>query len=185
MSNLENLTQKILEDGKLEAAKIIEESKKNNEKIINSKVIEANDKKEKIIDKANSDALMLKDRMKSEAELKVRDKKLDAKRQVLDKAFELAKKRLKNIDEVDYINFLKNNIQEIDLKGSNVLIVPEKFKEAIKGLGLYSNISETDSVESGFLIKNGNIVMNYSFESLLDFMRDDIEGEVAKTLFQE
>ena len=44
MSNLENITQKILEDGKIEAARIQEKSKENNEKIIKSKMAEANEK---------------------------------------------------------------------------------------------------------------------------------------------
>lgn len=185
MSNLENLTQKILEDGKLEAAKIQEESKVNNDNIINSKTKEANEKAEKIINKANNEAVLIKERVQSEAELKARDIKLRAKREVLDKTFELAKEGLKNIDEKKYMNFLKSNLEGLDLKDSEVLVVPEKFKEVVKKLGLNSNISETESVDSGFLIKGGNIVINYSFESLLDFMREEIEGEVAKKLFQE
>ncbi|NLL81519.1 MAG: V-type ATP synthase subunit E [Tissierellia bacterium] len=185
MSNLENITQKILEDGKIEAAKIQEESKENNEKIIKSKIAEANEKAEKIINRANNEGVLLKGRIKSEAELEARDKVLAAKREVLDKTFELAKERLININENDYMNFLKNKLGNKLLKDSEVLIVPERFKEAVIKSGLYSNVSQTESVGSGFLLKDGNIVTNYSFESLLDFMRDDIEGEVARVLFQE
>ena len=102
----------------------------------------------------------------------------------MDKTFELAKERLININEKDYMNFLNNKLGNKLLKDSEVLIVPERFKEAVIKSGLYSNVSQTESVGSGFLLKDGNIVTNYSFESLLDFMRDDIEGEVARVLFQ-
>ena len=185
MSNLENLTQKILEDGKVEAAKIQEESKSSNDDIINSKIKEANEKAEKIINKANNEAVLIKERVQSEAELKARDTRLRAKREILEKTFNLAREGLKNIDEKRYINFLKSNLEGLDLKDSEVLIVPEKFKEAVKKAGIRLNVSEGESVDSGFLIKDGNIVINYSVESLLDFMREEIEGEVAKKLFQE
>ena len=52
MSNLENLIQKILEDGKKEAQIIAQESERNNKEILDSKIDEANDSKDKIIERA-------------------------------------------------------------------------------------------------------------------------------------
>ena len=185
MSNLENLIEKILEDGRKQAQSIIEESEKNDQEIFDLKVSEANEKKNRIIEKANREAVMLKERMISEAELRIRDEKLNAKRQVLDKVFILAKERLVNIDEDTYMSFLKNSLNKNSLKGTEVLIVPDRFKEAVKKLGVYSNVSNNEAVESGFLLKDGNIIMNYSFKSLVDFRREDIEVEIAQELFQE
>lgn len=185
MSNLENLTQKILDDGKIEVARIEQESKKNNEEIINSRTKEANQEKDKILEKANREATMLKERIISETELKVRDENLKTRREVLDRVFNLAKENLKKIEEMDYLKFLKNCLEEININGSEVLIIPEKFKQAVKKSELHSNISEDESIESGFLLRDSNIMINYSFESLVDFIRDDIEGDIAKELFQE
>lgn len=185
MSNLKKMTDKILENGKLEAAKIKERSEESNKKIIDSRILEANEKKEKIINDAKKDANMAKSRLKSETEIKVRDEKLTAKRQVLDKTFELAKDNLKNIDEDKYIAFLKRNLDKLNLKGSEVIVVPEEFKDIVKESELNINISQDENIESGFIIKDDNIVINYSFESLVDFMREDLEAEVAKILFKE
>ncbi|MDR7871478.1 MAG: V-type ATP synthase subunit E [Tissierellaceae bacterium] len=185
MSNLENLIEKILEDGKMEAQTITKESEKNNQEILDSKISEANEKKDRILEKANREAVMLKERIISEAELRIRDEKLKAKRQVLDKVFILAKERLVNIDEDTYMSFLKNSLNKMNLKGTEVLIVPDRFKEIVQKSGVYSNVSNNESIDSGFLLKDGNIIMNYSFESLVDFRREDIEVEIAQVLFQE
>ena len=109
MSNLENLTQKIIEDGEKEVDAIKEVSANNNEKILNSKIREANEKKDQILERANRDAKMSRERIISEAKLSARDQKLKAKRQVLDRVFNLAIENLKNINERDYISFLKSN----------------------------------------------------------------------------
>lgn len=185
MSNLKNMTEKILENGKLETAKIKERSQESNKNIIDSRILEANEKKEKIINEAKTEATMVKSRLKSEVQLKVRDEKLTAKRQVLDKTFELAKDNLKKIDEDKYMAFLKRNLDKLNLKGSELIVVPEKFKDIVKESELNINISQDESIESGFLIRDDNIVINNSFESLVDFMREDLEAEVAKILFEE
>ena len=185
MSNLENLIERILEDGRKESAEITEESQKNNQMIFDSKIIEANEIKSKILEKAKRDAVMIKERKISEAELSVRDEKLNAKRKVLDRVFALAKENLENIDENNYMSFLKQNLSNINLKGSEILIVPKKFKDAVEKSGVFSNISNDETVKSGFLLRDGNIISNYSFESLVDFRREDIEVEIAQELFQE
>ena len=111
MSNLENLTNKILDDAKNEADRIMKESTKINEDIIRSKVNEANEKKKKTIEKASAEAAMMKDRIISNAGLKIRDEKLKAKQEVLDRVFKLSKEKLKVLNEDEYLKFLKNNLK--------------------------------------------------------------------------
>ena len=185
MSNLKNMTDKILEDGRAEAVKIKEISDKTNDEIIKTRILDANEKKDKIIEEAKTEARMLASRRKSEVNLRVRDEKLMAKHQVLDKTFELAKNNLKNIDEDSYIIFLKGNLNKLNLKGSESLVVPEKFKYLVKNSGLNINISDEENVESGFIVRDGNIEINFSFDSLVDYMREGLEPEVAKILFEE
>lgn len=184
MSNLDNLTQKILDDSRNEAASIIEESERLTQELINSKIKEANDKKSRILEKAALEAAMIKDRVISNAELSARDEILKAKQNIISKVFSSAKDKLKNINEEDYIKFLKNRLSTIKLKGSEVLIVPERMREKVKKLGLNPSVSGSETVESGFLLKDGNIVMNFSFDSLVDFLREELEGEIASELFK-
>ena len=184
MSNLENLTQKILDDAKKEADLIVLESNRKSEAIISSKVNEANENKLRILEKASTEATMMKDRVVSNAELSARDEKLKAKQDIIDRIFTLSKEQLKNLSEDDFVNVLKNTIKTLSLDESNVLVVPEKFKNKVKSLGLRLSISEDERIESGFLIKNNNIIMNYSFDFLVDYLRDELEGQIAKELFK-
>lgn len=185
MSNLENLTNKILDDAKTEADRIIQESTKINEDIVNSKVNEANEKKKRILEKAVAEAAMMKDRIISNAELKVRDEKLKAKQEVLDRVFKLSKEKLKDINENQYLEFLKNNLKTINLKGTELLIVPDKMKSKVKASGLYPKVSDDETVESGFIIKDKDVTMNFSFDSLVDYVREELESEIAQDLFKE
>ncbi len=183
MSNLDNLTQKILDDSRNEAASIIEESEKLNQELINSKIKEANDKKSRILEKAAIEAAMIKERVVSNAELSARDEILKAKQNIIGKVFATAKENLKNLNEEDYVNFLKNRLSTLKLKGSETLIVPEKMRAKVKKLGL-ADVSDAEAVDSGFLLKDGNIIMNFSFDSLVDFLREELEGEIASELFK-
>ena len=185
MSSLENLTQKILDDAKMEADRIIDESTKNNEGIISSKINEANEKKKRIIEKAISEAAMMKERIISNAELRVRDEKLKAKQEVINRVFRLSKERLRDLDENDYEKFLKSNLGLLSLKGTELLIVPDKMKSKVKSLGLFQNISADETVDSGFLLKDKDVTMNFSFDSLVDYLREELETEIALDLFKE
>lgn len=184
MSNLDNLTQKILEDAKDKADIIKEESTRKNADIISSRAKEAAEKQKKIIEKATTEANMMKDRVISNAELRVRDEKLKAKQQLMDKVFIKSKEKLNNLNEDDYIKFLTSNIKNMKFKGTEVIVVPEKMKSKVKSLGLYPKVSEDETVDSGFIIKDDNIILNYSFDSLVDYLRDELESEVAKDLFK-
>ena len=185
MSNLDNLINKILDDAKKEADRIIEESTKINEEIVSSKVNEANEKKKRIIEKAAAEAAMMKDRIISNAELKVRDENLKAKQEVLDRVFKLSKEKLKDLNDDEYIKFLRNNLKILNLKGTELLIVPEKMKAKVKSMGLVPMVSDDETVESGFMLKDNDVTMNFSFDSLVDYLREELESEIAQDLFKE
>lgn len=185
MSNLENLTNKILEDARIEADRIMEESAKVRHDILNSRINEANERKRKILEKAEHEAAMIKDRIISNAELKVRDEKLKVKQEIINKVFELSKKKLKELTEDEYVKFLTNNLKSISMKGTEILVVPEKMKDKVKSIASLPKVSDTETVESGFILKDNDVAINFSFDSLVDYLREELELEIAKHLFKE
>lgn len=184
MSNLDNLTQKILDDAKNKADIIMEESTRKKDEIFNSRVKDANEKQAKIIEKATIEASMMKDRVISNAELRVRDERLKAKQQLINDVFSKAEERLNNLDEEEYVKFLTSNIKNINFKGNELIVVPEKMKQKVKTLGLYPKVADDESVESGFLVKDNDVVLNFTFKSLINYYREELEGEIAKELFR-
>ncbi len=185
MSNLENLVEKILADAKENASIVINEANKAKEEIIASREKEANENKKRIIDKAIRDSNLAKERIISGAELKVRNEKLKTKQNLIEKVFNVANERLENLDDDKYLSFLTNTLNSLDLTGEEVLVVPEKIKSKAKKLKLRSKVSEDETVESGFLIKDKGIILNYTFGSLVEHYRDELEAEIAKKLFKE
>lgn len=184
MSNLDNLTEKILNDAREKARTVSDASEKMKEEIRNSKVREAESKKERILEKAASEARLMKDRVVSNAELKVRNESLKVKQEVIDRVFDLSKKNLMNLKEEEYISYLKRTMAALDLKGTETLVVTRPMVEKVKLLGLPQSVSESEFTESGFNLKDKGIVMNFTFTDLVEYLRDELEAEVATTLFK-
>ena len=185
MSNLENLTQKIIEDAKEKADEIKTNAEKKANALVVNRVKEANERKEKIIDKATQEAKTMKERVVSSAELKIRDEKLVVKHLVLEKVFETAKKELLNIDDKAYSDFIKTSLKEIDYSKAAIINVPTGKKKMTETLGTGLKVVEDDSLESGFMIFDEKIIYNYTFESLVDEIRDELEASIAQKLFEE
>ncbi len=185
MSNLENLTKKILDDAKTSADEILAKVKIENEALVNDKILVAEKIAIKIVDKAIIEAEMEKNRVISNSKLEIRDQKLLAKQEVINRAVLLAKDRLNNINEEDYIKFLKNTLKNLNLDGKETLVVTEKFRNKAKNSDFKNKVSETRTVESGFLIEDGNTVMNYTFDSLVDYLKEELEGNIVQVLFRE
>ena len=103
MSNLGNLTDKILEEAKIKAQRQIGEAEAFSKDTVSRKVREAEEKKAKMLEKAAFDANLLKERMISNAEVNSRNEVLSSKQRIIDKVFEEAKKRLGELPKSDYM----------------------------------------------------------------------------------
>lgn len=129
----------------------------------------------------------------SRSELEKRNMLLKTRRTEIDKAvdavlqymvklpdkvyFELIYKLAKNVSE-------KNGI--IYLNGKDLKRVPNNFESRLAELGITAAISKTpnDSIESGFILKNGDIEENMSFSSIISERREEIEDLISKELFK-
>ncbi len=184
MSNLENLTDKILNEAQARGQALIKEAKAYEENLLKRKTKEANDAKEKMLEKAAFDSNLLKERIISNAEVNSRNNVLNGKQKVIEKTFNMAKEKLNNLPKEDYIDFLSRTIKSLSLKGTEELVVKEEYREAVKGLNLPYKVLD-ESVDTGFMIKDGKVAMNYNFNDLVDFYREDLVKDVAQALFEE
>ena len=197
MSNLNNITSKIIEDAKLKADEILEEARKEEKKLIEKKVSEANKVKEDMIIKAEREAIVRSERIISSAELKSRNEILRAKGEIIEKVFKMALDELKNLHTNKYEKIFKDFINNIDICGDEKVIVPRNYKKTIENildevnnslkvkgkkgeLKLYQGEKE---IPSGFIVLKNGIYTNITFESLLSYKKDELEQEIAKTLF--
>jgi V/A-type H+-transporting ATPase subunit E len=195
MSNINNLTSKIIGEAKIKCDEIIGSAHKSANKIIDSKIAEAKSIEEDIISKAKKEAVTMKDRIISNAELTSRNNKLSAKQAIIDKVFIKALEDLNSISEEEYLAFIKNKIVSMDLRGDYNLIVTEKIdinsiSTLIEDLNnnflKYGKVilsSNRGKFQGGFILERNGIEINSTFEALIGAMRDDLEYEVTKALF--
>lgn len=198
MSNLENLTSKIIEDANKKAEEIINEAKKEEKKTIEEKVKKANILSEEIVEKAKREAETKAERIISNAHLQVRNSKLEAKQEIIDKVFYEAIEKLQNLSKDEYLGFVKNSILSLDIDGDEEVIISDNDKDKIdnsfietlnnelinKGKkGLLKLREEKRNTKGGFILYKNGIEINNSFEALVNSLRDELEQEIIDALF--
>ena len=174
MSNLDNIIDEILQDAKNESEKIVEDAK--------SEVANLVGKADKIIEKAKVEGVQSKDRIISNSSLTARDMILVAKQEMINKVFELTKEKLKTLNHEDYLKFVENSLKTLDVKEDSEIILTESEKK-LAGEKLFGIKVAKETVESGFSLKNGKIILNNEFSSLIDLIKEDLEREVSIRLF--
>ena len=182
MSNLDNIKDKIIEDAKAQVEAIskgameeITGLEKENNALIQKMKEEAEEKFQKL---GQSE----RDKILSGAQLRARDEELGAKNDLLDRVFDMAKEKLASISDEDYLRFVEKTLDGMDLEG-HTLLAPKGKKDLLQNLGI--EIEEDENLKSGFALKKGDVISNYTFDALVDFYRNETEGEIASLLFDK
>ena len=177
MSNIGNLTSKILKDAEVKRDNILAVAEE---------------------EKAKSEAQTRKERVISSAELKARNEKLQAKQTVIQEVFEKAVEELCKLGKDDYLAFIKNGVTSLAITGDENLIlnaegqklVNDDFIKSInkelssKGKAGNLKLSSTvGSFKGGFILEKNGIEINNTFEALVESMKEEMQLEVAKALF--
>ena len=193
MSNVKNITSKILKDAEAGKENILATAEEEKNKILSKKVSSANEIAQEILEKAEVEAKSKKERVISSAKLKVRNNKLAAKQEIIDEVFEKSIDELTKLSKEDFLNFVKNTIVSMNLSGKQNLILNEeglKFVDAAfidelnKSVNAQITLSETaGNFRGGFILENNGIEINSTYEALVSSLRDELEFEVAKVLF--
>lgn len=183
MSSIDNLTSKILSDAKAAGEQIVSEAQEKADKKYEKSMKQVSQKKEKILESAKKEQVLLTDRIKSSANLKIRNEKLKAKQQVIDKVINRLREKLLNMNEAEYIDYMKKNLDNSSLNKNQKLIVKKEFLRKVKKEFPNANISEKEFVNSGFILEENGVQENYTFEVKLEFMRDDLEVQISQLLF--
>lgn len=195
MSNVNNLTSKILKDAEDKKVQILNKANSDKEEIISKRVSKAKEVEAEIIEKAKSEATTKKARIISSAELKVRNNKLAAKQNVIKEVFEESVDKLATLSNDEFLKFVKETILALNIDGDEVLILNEvgnklidnKFLEEVnKELGEKGKLTlstETRNFKGGFILEKNGIEINNTYEALVSSLKDELEFEVANVLF--
>ena len=195
MSNINNLTSKIIEDAENKKEVILSELKKEKNKILSKKQEEATAAEKIIIEKAEREAVSRKERIISSAKLEARNEKLKAKQEIISEIFETSIEALCNISENDFKEFVRSSILNSDIYGEQKVILNDAGKKIIdemllseinKELGSKASVTlneETRKFKGGFILEKNGIEINNTFEALVNSVKDDLSQDVVRVLF--
>ena len=195
MSNINNLTSKIIKDAEDKKAVILAEAVNEKNKILTKKQEAASAVEKTILEKAEREAISRKERIISGAELQARNESLEAKQKVISEVFELTVEALCNAGDDDLKEFVKETILNSDVLGKQNLILNDAGKKVInegliteinRELGGKASITlseKTGNFKGGFILEKDGIEINNTFEALVNSLKDDLSLEVAKVLF--
>lgn len=195
MASVNNLTSKILKDAEERKESILTSAEEEKNKILSKKIAKAKELEKEIIQKAELEAKTKKERILSSASLKVRNNKLSAKQEVIKEVFEKSIDMLSTISGDDFLRFIKHSILSLGEIGDQTLILNKEGMEVVdltfiydlnQSLGDRGNIKLSPNVgnfKGGFILESNGIEINNTYEALVSSLKDELEFEVARVLF--
>ncbi|HHX01220.1 MAG TPA: hypothetical protein GX739_00975 [Firmicutes bacterium] len=198
MAGLEQLTNKILEDAKLQADRTIKQAQEEAQSILDQARKRTEAQCDKIITDAQQQAEELKERLMSVAELNARKERLRVKQELIGQAFDQALERLCSLPEDQYFALLADLITMASTTGAETIVLAERdlkrlppdfvanVNDKVKTKnrpGSMSLAQESAPIKGGFVLKAGKVSVNHSFEAVLKQNYDHLAMEVASLLF--
>ena len=183
MNNLDLLLDRIKEDGKKEADHILSNGQKRKKEIIKESEEKAQKEVSQIIENAQKEAKRIKENSKVTANRQARDIKIEAKNQVVEEVLEKLIEKLEKLGPNSYKDFVLNRLKDSKIEKGEILLQKDmKFhfkEEDFNGLKV-----SNESVECGFVVKNGKISYDNTYKSLVNFEKDSLEKIIVDEIFK-
>ena len=129
----------------------------------------------------------------SKSELEKRNMLLKTRREEIDKAVDHVLEYMDNLPDKVYFELIYSLAKLSDLKEGIVYFnsrdlkrVPKNLAERFAEKGISVTVSDTpnDTIESGCILKNGDVEENMSFSAVISQRREEIEDLISRELFK-
>ena len=190
--------EKILSVIRADSEETIAEIKKQSEEIRQVILSKADEKAKEIAQTAQIKKAELTDRLKksnqSRIELEKRSMVLKTKREEIEKAVRKISDSMKNLNDEAYFRLIYRLASTLGKKEGVILLntrdlkrVPKDFLSEMAKIGITATLSNVpdDRIESGFVLKNGDIEDNMSFDAIIAEKREAIEDVINRELFKD
>ena len=199
MDGIETITARILQDNEAEIRKLTEQSQAQAAEIEARYAAEATALSEEILRKGKRAAEDRRERLSGAAQIEIKKNVLAMKQSLLEQAFQRALSILTSLPEDEYVALLVNLAVSNTRTGQEQLIFSQvdrtrygkkvvtaansRLEQADRTAKL--TLSETvRSMKGGLILRDGQIEVNCTFETILRLMRRDSAHQVAALLFQ-
>ena len=193
MNDISSILEKIGADAKAAEGEILAAAQESVRKIQDDYAAQAAAETKRVLDGAARQADALRQRAQSQSGIDSRNIRLGARRQVMDKVFVRAMELLcgKSADEKAklYADLAAKYIAsdaELVLSAGDAA-VGAKVIENLKAKGIAHKVTldpNAGRFEGGFILRQGNIETNCTFEVLIAGVKEEVEPEVVALLFQ-
>lgn len=195
MSNINNMTSKIIKDAEEKSKEILASAEAEKSKILSKKMNIAKELEAEIVMKSEIEAKSKKERIISSATLTARNSKLAAKQDVIQSIFTKSIDKLNRLSKEEFIEFVKNAILSLGEIGDQNLILNKEGIELVdinfinsinESLGDKGNITVSNKIgdfKGGFILEKDGVEMNNTYDALVGSLVDELEFEVASILF--
>lgn len=196
-----SIYEKIVIKGQDQSAKILQEGRKKAHEYHDEELVNAENQIDTLRKKHHEKN---QDKMKTkltEIEQKAKQTSLGKKKLLIDNVFLLAKDKLVKLDDAQLSSFVMKKIEDEVLHGGEEIMVSKNdyerylkiFSSGVKKNGKYvldkikkHELLLSDKpalISGGFIIVGKDFDLNYSFESILDNLKEKHEPVVANIMF--
>ncbi|MBE3091348.1 MAG: V-type ATP synthase subunit E [Candidatus Atribacteria bacterium] len=195
---IKDINDKIISDAKIQASKIITQAEDNANNIIKKGEKEADNVKKIILYKINQEASLKKSKILTEANLEAKKTILLEKQKIMEDVFDKALESITKLNSKDYLNFIKKLILDNIERGDETIFTGssdknkickdfiEEINKELKAKDKKGELRLSTSylpIKGGVVIGSGKIRKNISLEFLLKKIREELEIQISKDLF--
>ena len=193
MNGIEKITQRIASDAQAEIDRILGEARDEAARITASYRAQADAEARDLEAKNERAAAEQEERLISAAQMKASRLQLAAKQEMVEKAYIQALDKLCAMPQEQYVAVLANLLVEASSNGREEAVFSKEDREQvgkaavekanqISGKQLHLS-EETQPIRGGFILKDKNVEVNCTFETLVRLQKAETAGAVVKTLF--
>ena len=194
MNGIEKITARIEEDSRLENDALLSQARAQAAEVTAKYQAEAKAAADEVLAQGRKAAEERGRHLDSTAQMECRKAVLCAKQDVIEEAFQLAHKKLLELPQDQYVALLAGLAAQASVTGKEKLIfsADDRAKagkavvDAANGklaAGALTLADETRPMDGGFILSDGAVEVNCTFDTLIRLQRGALAGEVAKVLF--
>ena len=198
MKGIEKITGRILDEAKADADAVIAEAEAKAAEILAEYEEQAKRIYDEKIEAGKVDAAAAADRKSRAAILQSRKDILATKQRLIDQAYSNARRAILGMPEEEYIAFLADKAAAASVSGKEAVSLNAADRERV-GSRVVSEVNrklaergktaeislseETADIPGGLFLKEKDISVNCSVDTLISICREEMDSKVAKVLF--
>ena len=193
MNGIEKITQRIASDAQAEVDRILGDARDEAGRIAANYRAQADAEAAELAAKNEKAAAEREERLVSAAQMEARKVQLAAKQEMLEKAYIQALDKLCALPEEQYVAILADLLVKAASNGKEEAVFSPEDRERVgeAAVAKANELSgkqlrlseETQPIRGGFILKDKNVEVNCTFETLVRLQKAETAGAVAQKLF--